>query len=135
PFMLAGWLVLLSAGRFLDALSLGEETASSLGFNVTALRWRVVLGVALCGGAAGSVSGNIGFVGLVMPHLLQPWAGHEPRRLLQDSALGCALLLVVADMSAQWLSPTQELKVGVVTALIGGPFFLHLISKSRGAQA
>lgn len=135
PFMLAGWLVLLSCGRFLDALSLGEETARSLGFNVTALRWRVVFGVALCVGAAVSVSGSIGFVGLVMPHLLRPWVGYEPRRLLAASALGGALLLVVADMAVQWLSPARELKVGVITALIGGPFFLHLIYKTRGAQS
>lgn len=133
PFMVAGWLVLLGCGRFLDALSLGEETAQSLGFDVVALRWRVVIGVALCVGAAVSVSGNIGFIGLVVPHLLRPWVGYRPRRLLVASALGGALLLLVADIAVQWLSPTRELKVGVITALIGGPFFLHLIYKTRSA--
>ncbi len=133
PFMVAGWLVLLSCGRFLDALSLGEETAQSLGFDVVALRWRVVVGVALCVGAAVSVSGNIGFIGLVVPHLLRPWVGFEPRRLLAASALGGALLLLVADIAVQTLSPTRELKVGAITALIGGPFFLHLIYKMRSS--
>jgi iron complex transport system permease protein len=133
PFMVAGWIVLLSCGRFLDALSLGEETAQSLGFNVVALRWRVVVGVALSVGAAVSVSGNIGFVGLVVPHLLRPWVGFEPRRLLAASALGGALLLLLADIAVQLWSPTRELKVGAITALIGGPFFLHLIFRMRSA--
>ncbi|MET0379426.1 MAG: iron ABC transporter permease [Spongiibacteraceae bacterium] len=133
PFMLAGWLLLLSSGRFLDALSLGEETAQSLGFDVNALRWRVVLGVALSVGAAVSVSGNIGFVGLVVPHLLRPWVGYEPRRLLAASALGGALLLLIADVVVISVPALREIKIGVITALIGGPFFLHLIYKNRNA--
>jgi len=133
PFMLAGWLTLLSCGRFLDALSLGEETAQSLGFAAQRMRWRAVVGVALCVGAAVSVSGNIGFIGLVVPHLLRPWVGYEPRRLLWSSALGGAVLLLAADIAVQWLSPGNELKLGVITALIGGPFFLHLIYRNRNA--
>ncbi|HET8711124.1 MAG TPA: iron ABC transporter permease [Spongiibacteraceae bacterium] len=133
PFMLAGWLLLLSCGRFLDALSLGEETAQTLGFNAAALRWRIVIGVALCVGAAVAVSGNIGFVGLVVPHLLRPWVGYEPRRLLVPSALGGAILLLLSDIVVQSLSIGGNLKLGVVTALLGGPFFLHLIFKQRGA--
>lgn len=133
PFMLAGGALLLASGRFLDALSLGEETAQSLGFDVVAQRWRVVLGVALAVGAAVSVSGNIGFVGLVVPHLLRPWVGYEPRRLLAASALGGALLLLIADMIVIGVPALREIKIGVITALIGGPFFLHLIYRSRGA--
>lgn len=133
PFMLVGWLLLLSSGRFLDALSLGEETAQSLGFNGAASRWRIVIGVALCVGAAVAVSGNIGFVGLVVPHLLRPWVGYEPRRLLLSSALAGAILLLLADSIVQTLSASSNLKLGVVTALVGGPFFLHLIFKQRGA--
>lgn len=135
PFMLAGWLLLLSSGRFLDALSLGEETAQSLGFDVAALRWRVVVGVALCVGSAVSVSGNIGFIGLVVPHLLRPWVGYEPRRLLLTSALGGALLLLVADIMVLGVPGMREVKVGVITALLGGPFFLHLIFKNRNTLA
>lgn len=133
PFMLAGWLTLLSCGRFLDALSLGEQTAQSLGFAGHRMRWRAVIGVALCVGAAVAVSGNIGFIGLVVPHLLRPWVGYEPRRLLWSSALGGAVLLLAADIAVQRLSPTNELKLGVITALIGGPFFLHLIYRNRNA--
>lgn len=133
PFMLAGWLILVSCGRYLDALSLGEETAQSLGFAGHRMRWRAVIGVALCVGAAVSVSGNIGFIGLVVPHLLRPWVGYEPRRLLWSSALGGAILLLAADIAVQRLSPTNELKLGVITALLGGPFFLHLIYRNRNA--
>ncbi len=132
PFMLVGWTLLLSSGRFLDALTLGEETAQSLGFNAAALRWRIVIGVAFCVGAAVAVSGSIGFIGLVVPHLLRPWVGYEPRRLLLSSALGGAVLLLLADFVVQLLSASSNLKLGVVTALIGGPFFLHLIFKQRG---
>lgn len=132
PFMLVGLVLLLSCGRFLDALTLGEETAQSLGFNNAALRWRIVIGVALCVGAAVAVSGNIGFVGLVVPHLLRPWVGYQPRRLLVPSALGGAILLLLADSVVQVLSVGGNLKLGVVTALLGGPFFLHLIFKQRG---
>lgn len=135
PFMALGWLLLLSSGRFLDALSLGEETAQSLGFQVTAQRWRVVIGVALAVGAAVSVSGNIGFIGLVVPHLLRPWVRYEPRRLLAASALGGALLLLLADVIVVAVPALRELKIGVITALIGGPFFLHMIYKNRGALA
>ncbi|HUH38228.1 MAG TPA: iron ABC transporter permease [Spongiibacteraceae bacterium] len=131
PFMLLGWAVLLSTGRFLDALTLGEDSARSLGFASGRLRWRLVLGVACCVGAAISVSGNIGFVGLVVPHLLRPWVGYQPSRLLLASALAGASLLVLADVLAQTLSPGQELKLGVVTALVGGPFFLHLVYRTR----
>jgi iron complex transport system permease protein len=91
--------------------------------------------VALCVGASVSVSGNIGFVGLVVPHLLRPWVGHEPRRLLLPSALGGALLLLAADMAVQLVSTGGGIKLGVITALIGGPFFLHLIYKNRAVLA
>ncbi|HQQ74179.1 MAG TPA: iron chelate uptake ABC transporter family permease subunit, partial [Pseudomonadales bacterium] len=90
PFMVFGWLMMLYCGRFLDALTLGEDTAQSLGFNVRRLRWVLVSGVAACIGAAVSVSGNIGFVGLVVPHILRPLVGYSPRRLLGVSFWGGA---------------------------------------------
>jgi iron complex transport system permease protein len=80
------------------------------------------------------VSGNIGFVGLVVPHLLRPLVGHEPRRLLWVSALGGAILLVLADMLVQAISGRVELKLGVITALIGGPFFLYIIMRTRSRE-
>jgi iron complex transport system permease protein len=134
PFMALGSAIVLTSGRYLNALSLGEDTAASLGFNGERWRWLVVGGVACAVGAAVSVSGNIGFVGLVVPHLLRPLVGHEPRRLLWVSALGGAILLVLADMLVQGISGRVELKLGVITALIGGPFFLYLIVKTRSTN-
>ena len=131
PFMLVGWGIILYCGRFLNALTLGEETAYSMGFEVRRLRWILVIGVAACVGAAVSVAGNIGFIGLVVPHLIRPFVGYEPRRLLLASTLGGAILLVVADIAVQLLSSGGELKLGVITSLVGGPFFLFLILKTR----
>lgn len=133
PFMLAGWILILLGGRFLTALSLGEETAQSLGFHMGRQRALLVVGVALCVGAAVSVSGNIGFVGLLIPHLLRPLVQYDPGRLLPASALGGAAMVLLADISVQLISPNQELKLGVVTALVGGPFFLYLIIKTRNS--
>jgi iron complex transport system permease protein len=134
PFMLAGSAVVLTSGRYLDALSLGEDTATTLGFNSARWRWLVVGGVACAVGAAVSVSGNISFVGLVVPHLLRPLVGHEPRRLLWVSALGGAVLVVLTDMLVQAVSGRVELKLGVITALVGGPFFLYLIVRTRSTD-
>lgn len=131
PFMAVGWALMLSCGRYLDALTLGEDTAHSLGFNGKRLRWVLVGGVAASIGAAVSVSGNIGFVGLVVPHLLRPLIGHSPRLLLGVSFWGGAMLLLVADILVQVLSTGGELKLGVITALVGGPFFLWLILRAR----
>lgn len=129
--MLVGWALMLSAGRGLDGLSLGEVTATSLGVNLPRLRLQVILGTALAVGAAVAVSGMIGFVGLVVPHILRPWLGHEPSRLLYWSTLGGAALVVVADIIVR-LAPTGiELKLGVVTALFGAPFFLLILRRMR----
>ena len=131
PFMLLGWGMMLFCGRFLNALTLGEETARSLGFDVVRLRLVLVVGVAASVGAAVAVAGNIGFVGLVVPHLVRPLVGYEPRRLLPASALVGAILLLIADIAVQGLSGTSEMKLGVITSLVGAPFFLLLILKSR----
>jgi iron complex transport system permease protein len=131
PFILSGWALIIYCGRFLSALTLGEETAQSMGFAVQRMRWILVIGVAASVGAAVSVSGNIGFIGLVIPHLIRPLVGYEPRRLLVSSALGGAALLMLADIFVQLISSGGELKLGVVTSLVGGPFFLYLILKSR----
>lgn len=135
PPILVGGALIASTGKALEALTLGEDTASSLGFDLAAVKRRVVGGAALAVGAAVAVTGIIGFVGLVVPHLLRPLVGQHPRRLLLPSALGGALLLTLADLASRILSGEQELKLGVLTALIGAPFFLHLMIKlRRGVQ-
>lgn len=98
PFMIIGWAVLLRLGRALDALSIGEEAAASLGFSLARLRGLLLLGVGLSVGASVAVSGAIGFIGLVVPHLLRPLVGHRPGALLPASALGGAALTLAADM-------------------------------------
>jgi len=131
PFIGAGWLMLLSVGKPLDALTLGEDTASTLGFDLKSVRLRVILGTALAVGAAVSISGVIGFVGLVVPHLLRPLVRHLPGLLLPVSALGGAALTLAADIAVRFVSSGGELKLGVVTALIGAPFFLYLVLTTR----
>lgn len=131
PMTLVGWILLIGTGRSLDALTIGEDAARSMGVNLSRLRWRIVLGVGFSVGAAVSVSGIIGFVGLVVPHLLRPLVGYMPSRLLPASALGGAALVLFADLAVRYLSPGQELKLGVLTALIGAPFFLLLLIDVR----
>lgn len=128
-----GWALLLSVRSALDALTLGEDAAKSLGINLRAVRWRTVAGLALAVGAGVSVCGTISFVGLVVPHLLRPLVGYEPGRLLPISAVGGAILLLVTDIVVRLLPTGIELKIGVLTALIGAPFFLILLVKTRRA--
>ena len=131
PLMLPGWLMIAAASRGLDALTLGEEAAASLGFPATRTLWLVVGGTALAVGAAVAVAGVVGFVGLVVPHLLRPAFGYRPSRLLAPSFLGGAALTLTADIAIRLMPPGPELKLGVVTALLGAPFFLHLIVHTR----
>jgi iron complex transport system permease protein len=131
PFILLGWPMLLLLRRPLEALTLGEDVAASLGFDLRRLQLLAVLGTGLTVGACVSVAGNIGFVGLVVPHLLRPWVGHHPGRLIAPSALGGAALLLAADLLTRTPVLGQELKLGVVTALVGAPLFLHLLWRLR----
>lgn len=133
PFMIGGWVLLLGIGKPLDALTLGETTARSLGIDLALLRFRLVLGTALAVGAAVAVSGAIGFVGLIVPHLLRPLVSWQPGRLLLPSALGGAALTLAADIAVRMPASGNELKLGVVTALLGAPFFLALVLRMRGA--
>jgi iron complex transport system permease protein len=134
PFMLLGSALLLSCGRALDALSLGEDTAASLGFPLARYRWRLIIGVACNIGAAVAVSGCIGFVGLIVPHLLRPLCGAQPGRLLWWSLPGGAALVLLADALVQQIPASQELQLGVLTALLGGPFFLLLLLQQRSER-
>jgi iron complex transport system permease protein len=135
PFMAVGALLLLATGRSLEALGLGEEAALGMGIDLKRVRTLAVLGTALAVGAAVAVSGVIGFVGLIVPHLLRPLVGHNPARLLPVSFLGGALLLTLADVLVRIIAPSSDLKLGVVTALIGAPFFIALVLRSRRTGA
>jgi iron complex transport system permease protein len=134
PFITAGATLMLTQARALDALSLGEDSAQSLGFGMTRVRLAIIGGTALCVGAAVAVSGAIGFVGLVVPHLLRPLVAHRPGALLGLSALGGAALLLAADIGVRLVQTQAELKLGVVTALVGGPFFIWLLLRTRRAM-
>jgi iron complex transport system permease protein len=133
PFIIAGAAILMSQRHAFRALSLGEESAQSLGVNVGRLRLWAILGVALGVGGAVAVAGAIGFIGLVAPHLMRPLIGYDPARLLVPSALTGAALLLAADIAVRVIPSTTDIKVGVLTALIGVPFFLYLIVRERRA--
>lgn len=129
PFLGLGALILLRTGAGLDALSLGEDAAASMGISLKRLRLEIVLGTALMVGAATAGAGAIGFVGLVVPHLLRKPMGARPSRLLPASALGGAAMLMAADIATRVIAPERDLKLGVLTALVGAPFFLSMIRK------
>lgn len=135
PLVAAGLIVLALHRRALDALSLGEDAAASLGIDLARLRVTLIAGTALCVGGGVAVAGAIGFVGLVVPHLLRPFVAHEPGRLILPSALGGAVLLSLADTATRALSGAGlPLYLGVATALLGAPFFLWLVrTQSRRA--
>lgn len=133
PFIIAGGVILFSRRHAFRVLSLGEEAAQSLGVNVSRLRLWVVVGVALGVGGAVAVSGTIGFIGLIAPHLVRPFAGYDPGRILLPSALAGSALLLAADVAVRIIPSTTDIKVGVLTAIIGVPFFLYLIARERRA--
>lgn len=131
PFMLVGWVLLLLSGRALDALTLGQETAASMGVDLRKVQFLVVVGTAIAVGAGTAVAGAIGFIGLLVPHVLRPFVGSRPSRLLLASAVGGGIMLLAADIFVRLILPQRDLKLGVLTALIGAPFFLHLVWKLR----
>jgi iron complex transport system permease protein len=135
PFIAAGAAMLWTTRAGLDALTLGEDAAAALGVNLRRLRLVVVLGTAAVVGAATAVAGAIGFVGLVVPHLLRPLVGARPGPLLAASALGGAAVVLAADVAVRLIAPDRDLKLGVLTALVGAPFFLRLIWTSRRLEA
>jgi iron complex transport system permease protein len=131
PFILAGAAFLLACGRALDALALGEAQAESLGVNITRTRLFALFGTALGVGAATAVSGAIGFVGLVAPHLIRSLVRHQPSRALVPAALTGALIVTVADIATRLIRIGPELKLGVFINLVGAPFFLWLVLHVR----
>jgi iron complex transport system permease protein len=134
PFWLGGMALLLLAAPGLRALGLGEEAAAAVGLNVGRARLLVVLGAGLATGAGVAVAGAIGFVGIVAPHLMRPLVGHDPARALVPSALFGGIVLVLADLIARLAPGEQELKLGVVAALIGAPVFIAIAARRRAQE-
>ncbi len=131
PFIAGSAVLLMWPRAAFRVLTLGEEAAQSLGVPVARLRLVVVLGVAMGVGASVAVAGTIGFIGLVAPHLMRPLVGHDPARLLVPSALCGAALLMAADIAVRIIPASSDIKVGVLTSIIGVPFFLWLIVRER----
>lgn len=131
PFMAVGAALLLTTGKALDSLSLGEDQAASLGVDLKRTRRVIFLGSALAVGAATAAAGAIGFVGLVAPHLVRPFVGHQPRRTLAPSAIVGAALLLAADIGTRIAPTISEIRLGVLTSLIGLPFFFWLVIRMK----
>lgn len=131
PFMAIGVLLLLTTGRALDALTLGENGAKSLGIDLFRLQWLIVLGVGLSVGASVAVSGVVGFVGLIVPHLIRSFYGEQPSRILVPSALGGAVLTLTADSLVRLIPGPGEMRLGIAMAVLGAPFFLLLLLRYR----
>ncbi|WP_370233835.1 MULTISPECIES: FecCD family ABC transporter permease [Henriciella] len=131
PFLLAGTIILLVSRRGLSALTLGEEAASGVGLNLRNQRILTVLGAGLATGGSVGLAGAIGFVGIVAPHIIRPFVKHDPARSLIPSALLAGLILVMADIGVRLMPTTNELKLGVVAALIGAPAFVWIAMRRR----
>lgn len=131
PFLLVGLLVSWASARALNSLALGDELARGLGEHV--LRARVVAalgGVILCG-AATAIAGPIGFVGLVVPHVVRLLSGVDHRWLVPLSAIGGAVLLTAADVVGRLVGGTEEIQVGIVTSIVGAPFFIWIVRRQK----
>jgi iron complex transport system permease protein len=133
PFVLAGGVLLALTARSIDALALGEVQAASLGINLQRLFMLALFGTALAVGASTAVTGAIGFIGLVAPHLVRPFVGHQPSRVMLPATLLGALLLLCADIATRLVRFGPELRIGVFTSLIGTPFFFWLVVRLRKA--
>ncbi len=131
PFLVASWVVLGMSARAFRALTLGEDAAASLGVDIDRTRQAVVVGVALGVGAAVAICGSIGFIGLVAPHLVRRMVNSDPARVMLPAALTGAALLLAADIGVRLMPGVVEIKLGVVTALIGVPFFIAMIFSER----
>jgi len=131
PFLLAGAAILLASRRGLSALTLGEEAASGIGLDLRRQRILTVLGAGIATGGSVALAGAIGFVGIVAPHVIRPFVGHDPARSLVPSALLAGLILVLADIGVRLMPTTNELKLGVVAALIGAPAFVWIAMRRR----
>lgn len=134
PLVVLGIGALMLAARPLDALTLGSDAARSLGVDMRALLWLLVLGIGLAVGASVAVAGIVGFVGLIVPHLVRPLTDRLPSSLIVPSALAGALLVLIADSVVRVLPLVSELRLGIALSLIGAPFFLMLLLRMRGEK-
>jgi len=135
PLLALGGTLLALTGRTLDALTLGESAARSMGVDPLRLQLLVVVGVALCVGASVATAGIIGFVGLIVPHLVRPFVGNRPSAVLLPSALAGALLLLLGDCVVRAMPTVSELRLGIAMSMLGGPFFLFLLLRMRRGLA
>lgn len=135
PPMAIGAVLLGCTARGLDAMTLGEQAARSMGIDQRRLQWLVVFGVGLCVGPAVGAAGVIGFVGLIVPHLVRPLVGSRPSAVLLPSALAGAVLLLLADAAVRAAPTVSELRLGIAMSLLGGPFFLFLLLRMRRGLA
>lgn len=133
PAWALGAVAVMMAGPSLRALSLGEETAASLGVNPARARLLIIIGTSLLAGASVAVAGTIGFVGMVAPHIVRPLVKHDPQRVLLPSALAAGAMLLGADMLVRVLPFSQELKLGVAAALFGAPVFIWIAARLGGS--
>ena len=135
PLVALGVLLLWQSGKSLDALTLGEPVARSLGVEPGRLLWLLIVGIGLTVGAGVAVAGIIGFVGLIVPHLVRPFTDSRPSQLIVPSALAGSLLVLVADSVVRILPLVTELRLGIALSLLGAPFFLWLLLRMRRGLA
>mgnify|MGYP001764928510 CR=1 FL=1 len=131
PLTVLGMMLLMGIARNLDALSLGDLAARSMGVDMARLQRGLIAGIALCVGGGVAVAGVIGFVGLMVPHIVRPLVGHRPSSLMLPSAIAGALLVVVADMAVRIAPVVSEIRLGVMMSVLGAPFFLVLLLRMR----
>ncbi len=131
PLIIVGCAAVLACRRPLDALTLGETGARSLGIDLNRAQWQLAIGIGLIVGGSTAVTGVIGFVGLIVPHLMRPLVGSRPGALLVPSAIGGAALVLAGDIAVRLLPGGSELELGVVMSLIGAPFFFVLLHSMR----
>jgi iron complex transport system permease protein len=131
PFLIIGAAVLLISGHALNVLQFGDDQARQLGLNVTRTRTMILAAASLVTATAVSFSGIVGFVGLIVPHLMRMWAGPDYRRLMPLSLISGASVLLIADVIARVVLAPQEIPVGIVTALAGAPFFLWVLKRAN----
>jgi len=132
PFMSSGAVLLFLVAPALNALSLGEETARTMGVNMRIVLFLIIAGLGLGVGASVAITGIVGFVGLIVPHLVRPFVGQKPSDILLPSACAGALLLLLADILVRLTPGAGEVRLGIAMTLIGTPFFLFIIVRLRG---